>query len=382
MADLATGGAPHGADRSRVPLSALLSQVLVAFTIEFDNEFEHQMPHRTTRHGATPGADQAPWLVSMVMWSNCMQFVPQDGIPAGALAQQARITDESLRMVLTRMGEWWGYLVVDAALTGAHAPLPRAARRVRPTRSGQHAQRVWAPLTGLIEDRWRARLGTDPIDQLRGCLRAMESRFAVALPDYLPVGSPRLEPQVSATRAGGAPSEPTLPALLSKVLFAFALDVERETDLSVALSANSVRVLTEDGVQIRHLPALTGVAKMALDNALKHLQERRYILVEPDPSGGRFKVARLTPKGRQAQDRYWQVVTASEQRWAARFGEEALRSLRGTLERLVGASTPHQSPLFRGLEPYPDGWRAAVPRPTMLPHYPVVSHRGGFPDGS
>jgi hypothetical protein len=40
----------------RLPLTALLSQVLVAFTIEFDNEFERQMPHRTTRHGSTAGA--------------------------------------------------------------------------------------------------------------------------------------------------------------------------------------------------------------------------------------------------------------------------------------------------------------------------------------
>jgi hypothetical protein len=39
-----------------LPLSALLSQVLVAFTIEFDNEAEHRLPHSTTDHGSTPGA--------------------------------------------------------------------------------------------------------------------------------------------------------------------------------------------------------------------------------------------------------------------------------------------------------------------------------------
>jgi methyltransferase (TIGR00027 family) len=33
---------------SRLPLSALLSQALVAFTIEVDNECEHRIPHRTT----------------------------------------------------------------------------------------------------------------------------------------------------------------------------------------------------------------------------------------------------------------------------------------------------------------------------------------------
>jgi hypothetical protein len=52
-----------------LPLPALLSQLVVAFTIEFDNEFEHQMPHRTTRYGFTPGFPRAPWLVSMAMWA-------------------------------------------------------------------------------------------------------------------------------------------------------------------------------------------------------------------------------------------------------------------------------------------------------------------------
>ena len=30
----------------------------------------------------------------------------------------------------------------------------------------------------------------------------------------------------------------------------------------------------------------------------------------------------------------------------------------------------------------PDCWRARLPRPDTLPHHPVISHRGGYPDGS
>src|SRR5271169_2793720 len=48
-----------------LPLSALLSQVLVAFTIEFDNESERQMQHRTTNQHVEGGARVGPWLVSM-----------------------------------------------------------------------------------------------------------------------------------------------------------------------------------------------------------------------------------------------------------------------------------------------------------------------------
>jgi hypothetical protein len=34
------------------------------------------------------------------------------------------------------------------------------------------------------------------------------------------------------------------------------------------------------------------------------------------------------------------------------------------------------------MQPYPDGWRASVRAPATLPQYPMVLHRGGYPDGS
>ena len=54
-------------------------------------------------------------------------------------------------------------------------------------------------------------------------------------------------------------------------------------------------------------------------------------------------------------------------------------ALRASLEPLA-AGQP--APLFGGLEPYPDNWRALVRRPDVLPHFPMVLHRGGYPDGS
>jgi hypothetical protein len=48
--------------------------------------------------------------------------------------------------------------------------------------------------------------------------------------------------------------------------------------------------------------------------------------------------------------------------------------------RLVGEPTAPRSPIFGGLEPHPDGWRAAVRKPNTLPHYPMVLHcMAGFP---
>ena len=41
-----------------------------------------------------------------------------------------------------------------------------------------------------------------------------------------------------------------------------------------------------------------------------------------------------------------------------------------------------ESRLSKGLGPPPGGWRAAVRAKATLPQYPMVLHRGGFPDGS
>jgi hypothetical protein len=92
-------------------------------------------------------------------------------------------------------------------------------------------------------------------------------------------------------------------------------------------------------------------------------------------------VARLTSKGLKVREAYQQLVAAIEQRWRPRYGELTLARLRDTLEQLVGAPGA-ESPLVQGLQPYPDGWRAQVARPETLPRYPMVLHRGGYPDGS
>jgi hypothetical protein len=94
-----------------------------------------------------------------------------------------------------------------------------------------------------------------------------------------------------------------------------------------------------------------------------------------ESSDGRTKVAVLTANGREARRKYNQFVEDIEQSWKVRFGEDLVVELRSGLEDLQGE-------LFAGLEPYADGWRAAVPKLGTLPHFPMILHRGGFPDGS
>ncbi|MGA2594635.1 MAG: MarR family winged helix-turn-helix transcriptional regulator [Bryobacteraceae bacterium] len=369
---------------SRFPLPTLLSCALVAFTIEFDNESEHRMPHRTTSHGATAGSLHTPWLVSLAMSSNCMQFVGEDGVTIGELQRLARTPTNLDGM------QRWGYIVVEPGPAGSRAKPPRSEWVIRATPAGRKAQEIWRPLFGVIEKRWQARFGEDQIGRLREALWAVASQIEVELPDCLPILGyglfsnkvQRSERRAPAGRGRDSASSLSLAALFSKVLLAFAIEFERESEVSLAIGANVLRLAGEGGVRVRDLPRIAAVSKEAIAMAVGFLGKRGYASVEPESTGSGVKVLRLTDKGRHARETYHQLVRSIEDRWRARFGMDAVGGLRELLEHLVGEPTAEHSPLFRGLEPYPDGWRAAVPRAAGLPHYPMILHRGGFPDGS
>jgi DNA-binding MarR family transcriptional regulator len=359
----------------RLPLPTLLSYTLVAFTIEFDNEFEHLVPHRTTNHGSTTRSQPVPWLVSMVMWSNFMRFIDEEGITVGELQHRLRMPTKNMRIWLTRLGEWWGYIVVK----------PNAM--VLPTPGGRKAIEIWRTLEGLIEKRWRERFGQDTIYNLREALVTVVSQIEVALPDGLPnlgygLFSKGPEDAQSALADSATITSLPLASLLSRVLLSFAIEFERESEVSLAIGANVLRLACEEGVEVSDLPRLSGVSKEAIAMSLSFLGKRGYAVIQLKSTASRKKVLVLTPKGRKAKDKYRQLLSAIEERWQARFGEQAIGRLRELLEQLAGGPTEQQSPLFRGLEPYPEGWRASVPRPEVLPDFPMVLHRGGFPDGS
>jgi DNA-binding MarR family transcriptional regulator len=349
----------------RLLLPTRLSQVLVAFTIEFDNESERRMPHRTTNdgaaHGTISGSLHAPWLVSMVMWSNCMQHIREEGITVAELARLAR-TPTNLNGM-----ERWGYIAIE--------PKPRKSDRViRFTAAGRKAQEIRRPLFGVIEQRWEERFGRDEIDRLRELLTNVVTRIDLDLPDCLPILGYGLFSRGPDRKRTAPVGELALAALLSRALLAYAMEFERESDLSLAICADVLRVLDEKGVRLRDLPRQSGVSKEAISMALGILGKKHLAVVGPDPAGSRAKIVRLTPPGVEAQDAYRQLLASIEERWQERFGVETIRALRDVLGRLI--------PVLEKLQPYPDGWRASVPRPDTLPHYPMVLHRGGFPDGS
>lgn len=125
------------------------------------------MSHRTTRHGASAGSPHGPWLVSMVMWSNCMRFVTEKGIPVRELEVLARTTTNLPGM------QRCGYVVVEPDPSDRRSNPPRSSRLVRATAAGREAQRVWQPLFEGIERRWQDRFGNDAVEYLRESLREL-----------------------------------------------------------------------------------------------------------------------------------------------------------------------------------------------------------------
>ncbi len=380
------------------PLSTLLSQLLIAFTIEFDNEFEHQMPHRTTSFG--PGAKRAfgAWLGSMALWANAMRLVPDEGITVAELESQARTQSVQLAGL-----ERWGYTYVAPNPTDMRPKPPQRDWLVRPTAAGRLAQQVWRPLGGLIEERWVERFGKEKIEALRKSLSAVLSRIDLALPEYLPILGYGLfshilvdETHPSDPRPGAELARMNLSALLAKVLLAFTIEFEFDWKISLPVSANILRILSTEGTRVADLPRLSGIAKEGVAFATGWLERSDYAELAPDPKTGKGKLIRLTAKGEAAQQAYRRRLIVVDERWRERFGESAVAELRESLMTLIhqkSRENEEQTALAQGLMPYPDGWRARRPYEartlafindpaSALPHFPMVLHRGGYPDGS
>jgi hypothetical protein len=228
-----------------IPLPTLLSQVLVAFTIEADNELEHRMPHRTAV-GKNTGPQRGPWLTSLAMWANFLRLIPPDGVPLTAVAGHAGITNLA---GLQR----WGYLT----LSEDRPPI------IALTRAGQLTCETWPPLLILVEQRWQDRLGPAATG-LRAALEPLERAAGGGLPRYLPVVRQAMFAAAPPAAEDPAREAPDLSALLARVLLAFTLDYERETKLSLTMTAGVLRVITAAGVRLRDVPGLAGVSKEAV----------------------------------------------------------------------------------------------------------------------
>jgi hypothetical protein len=121
---------------------------------------------------------------------------------------------------------------------------------------------------------------------------------------------------------------------------------------------------------------------MGVDNSLSVLTRQGFATVESDPAGSRAKLARLTARGLEAQTRHQRRLEQVERAWSERYGAAPVGALRDSLAALGAKPGAGAPALLAGVQPHAEGWRASLPALETLAHYPMVSHRGGFPDGS
>jgi hypothetical protein len=365
----------------RLDLTTLLSQPLVAFTIELDNEYERRTTHHTTLQGRVGGRNRGPWLTSFAMYANCLQFLGETPMSVRDLERLARTSTNLDGM------RRWGYIKLSPPPAKPNSKRPNEGWLVELTPAGRMSQESWRPLPQVIEQRWRDRFGTDEVSSLRSILSEVNLGLDLAYPDFMPIlgyglftrgrgqHAERLMPPVT-----NAPlrTDSPLTALLSRPLCAFAYDFERNSPLSLAISANLLPALDQTRIRNRDLPRQIGVSKESIAMAMGILKKAR--LVEID--SGASKTVRLTPVGLAAQRGALQLLAEVEDRWVHHFGEPTIQQLRGVLERLVHKSRDGSPLLFQGLKPHPDTWRALTPEAQTLPRFPMVLHRGGYSDGS
>ena len=342
-----------------------LSQAFVAFTIEADNEFESRMPHRTAADRGNP-AKTGPWLTSLTFWSNYLRHIPDEGCTARQLAS---IAGDDASAIASRLHELhrWGYVRVGSA------PADQGERLITLTTAGRRARDTWAPIEALTEERWSARFGAHIVDALRAGLDALPTHPG------LPLGFPILS-WGRARGLGGAvvsdsPSPLGLSTLLARAVLSMSIDFDAQSPLSLATTLDLTRLLDQPA-PIRDLPLRAGVSKEAIAIAVGRLT-RGGLATVSDAS----KRVTLTPAGKRA------AIASDAQRVEL---DERWNTATDLGEVLASIVTPR---LAEGLEPHPDGWRNRSPylaqtRATLadpiaaLPHFPMVSHRGGYPDGS
>jgi len=112
--------------------------------------------------------------------------------------------------------------------------------------------------------------------------------------------------------------------------------------------ALAARPLCEAPAPVAEIPRLTGSSP---ETSGIGWQIKPYVVVEPDPDGGRGKFVRLSPLGLSAQQRYRELICRIEKSWEAEFGEERIHRLREALLELFVPRVGSRLLLSEGLVP-------------------------------
>ena len=114
-----------------------------------------------------------------------------------------------------------------------------------------------------------------------------------------------------------------------------------------------LRYIARDGSRITELADRARMTKQSMAELVEYLRARGYVELVPDPSDGRAKLVRLTPRGWKVHATLVASSGVFERKCAQALGEQKWRQLRSLLEEFAAwarTSTPQ-----RGDRPPPPG---------------------------
>ena len=271
---------------SAVPLNVLLSHALLDLT----------------RACERAGAEE------IVLWSNLLRVVGDDGVDSKALPSLARLSKRALRVTVNRTARH-GWVSVD----GGVVRLTEEARRARDGwgRAIARAESTWPGVTSLRE----------PLEAFVSRLPLEYSHYpcGYGTADWRITGGPGVD-WTAVPRDRGADTVSTLPviALLSQALVGFSVEYESRVPFAILVGVYFDAAFAGGSVPLAAAPPalmITGSGKSSLE---------RHGAVSVDAS----KQVTLTSAGVRVRDAYRPTVEAVE------GSLTAAAPLRTALERL------------------------------------------------
>lgn len=339
------------ATQAEPPLSALLSQVLIAFTREYE------------RGGAE--------LLSLPMWADFLRVITPDGVEAREIPKLARISRRAVPPLLSGVAR-------DAQFVESDNPSgKRGAGVARLTKAGGAASDAARTAIREAEKRWTDEFGTGRLSATRTALEGVVSQLDLELPHY-PVGYGAVDWRITGgAHAPARPGPPRIPAhgadwapvlrdrdadslsglpffaLVSQALVAFAIDYEARAG-ALWSAANVLRQIDDTGAPLAATPPAAGITGAGKSGLERH----GIVTVTSDRNNPATKRVHLTPIGKQLRDAYVPLTAHVEREWKDQYGSTAVGALRNAL-----------AALSRDLDP-------------SLPHYPTITWVGGLRESS
>lgn len=316
---------------SELPLPTLLGRALGAFAHHYDS---------------ARGEDRS--IPQLGVWANALRAIDAEGTEQRQLGRRTVISKRVAEVLVSRL-ERSGRVSVEAkAIPGGRGK----AKIVHLTADGRAGRNAAIRLVDTVQEDWRQRLGNDAILQLREALSSLVDRLPVELPHYVTgygagdpsvtggdyvledPGPPRIPAHgqdwpVVIREPGNAAANLPMPALLSQVLAAFAIDYERERLGNLSVVSNFLRIVGDEGVTLERAQALGGVTGNGKTLHERHLD----VVVEPGRPSDKRRRVYLTPKGRRMRDAYPHLVREIEQGWCEEYGD-AVGGMRSVLNEM------------------------------------------------